>query len=230
MPRRYKKRTKKNYRKRYTKKTPMYTQMTVHNTNKRFPLGKTFKTVLPYFYELDSLNPGVGTAASHVYSCNGVYDPDITGVGHQPLGFDQFSLLYDHYTVIGSKISVTFVNKDTTLTQMVGIRISDTASTDNNFARTVENGTMTWAVLGADGKGDNKVTLSKAVSIKKFMGRPNILSEDELRGTIISNPLDQCYFHIMAGETGLSDPSTVKIIVKIEYVTVFTEPKVLAQS
>ena len=35
-------------------------------------------------------------------------DPNHTGVGHQPLYFDQLMTIYNHYIVIGAKITVKF--------------------------------------------------------------------------------------------------------------------------
>lgn len=42
-----------------------------------------------------------------VFRGNGPYDPDYTGVGVQPYGFDEMSALYNNYIVKGSKIKVT---------------------------------------------------------------------------------------------------------------------------
>lgn len=49
------------------------------------------------------------TAASidvHVFSANGLYDPDVTSTGNQPRLFDQYMALYNHYTVVAAAISV----------------------------------------------------------------------------------------------------------------------------
>ena len=45
-----------------------------------------------------------------VFSGNGLYDPDVSGVGHQPLGFDQWMTLYNRYRVYASRIVVNVVN------------------------------------------------------------------------------------------------------------------------
>ncbi len=39
---------------------------------------------------------------------NGVFDPDKTGTGHQPRGYDQYAALYQYVTVTASHINVTF--------------------------------------------------------------------------------------------------------------------------
>ena len=44
------------------------------------------------------------------YSGNGLNDPNITGGGHQPMGFDQFNSLYINYVVTGVKLILEGVN------------------------------------------------------------------------------------------------------------------------
>lgn len=52
-----------------------------------------------------TLSPGgVATVRTHSFRGNSLYDPDSSGVGHQPLGFDQIMTLYRDYRVRGSKI------------------------------------------------------------------------------------------------------------------------------
>lgn len=43
-------------------------------------------------------------------SLNSLYDPDITGFGHQPYGYDQMTALYRRYLVSGVKVDITFTD------------------------------------------------------------------------------------------------------------------------
>ncbi len=43
-----------------------------------------------------------------IFRGNNIFDPDQTGVGQQPYGFDQMAALYKSYRVLGSELSVTF--------------------------------------------------------------------------------------------------------------------------
>jgi len=38
-----------------------------------------------------------GAVSTYVFAANGLYDPNITGTGHQPMGFDQLLQFYNHY-------------------------------------------------------------------------------------------------------------------------------------
>jgi len=49
-----------------------------------------------------------GTPATYQYRANSMYDPNYTGVGHQPLFRDQMAAQYNYYTVISSYFKITF--------------------------------------------------------------------------------------------------------------------------
>jgi hypothetical protein len=61
---------------------------------------------LPYS-EAYQMNMSLGAVASQNFRLNSVFDPDITGSGHQPRWFDQYSALYASYVVVASKIEVS---------------------------------------------------------------------------------------------------------------------------
>ncbi len=50
----------------------------------------------------DSIGKDVtpGTGSYHVFATNSIYDPDVTGTGHQPLGRDLWVSQYEYYTVL----------------------------------------------------------------------------------------------------------------------------------
>lgn len=50
----------------------------------------------------------VGSPKTYVYSGNGCFDPNITGTGSQPASFDDLSIYYRRYRVLGSKMTVRF--------------------------------------------------------------------------------------------------------------------------
>lgn len=45
-----------------------------------------------------------------VFKLNGLYDPNTTGIGHQPYGYDQITPLYKRYIVKGVLIKIVFNN------------------------------------------------------------------------------------------------------------------------
>lgn len=51
------------------------------------------------YSETFSQSVAVGSNFSYIYNANSLYDPNRTGVGHQPRGFDQLTPLYNRYRV-----------------------------------------------------------------------------------------------------------------------------------
>lgn len=195
------------------------------------PLGRMQKMVHKYSEKSIVLDPGLGgTLATHVFSANGLYDPDITGVGHQVIGFDEITNFFDHYTTLWAKIDVAFDNTETTRGQMVGIFLKDTSTPYNGFTNAVENGQGKWAYCDEADTGNGVRRISLCVDVGKFLGRPNPLNEDDLRGNSGSNPTEQAYFHLCAEPRTATDTQSVICFVDITYIAAWTEPTTLAQS
>lgn len=110
--------------------------------------GTQYTCQVRYFERGFSIDPAIGGLAStHVFSANGLFDTDITGVGHQPSGFDQLMTFYDHYTVTHAKITVTAQNSDATLSQLFGIYVQDNTVTVTDPRVIIENGMGVYTQL-----------------------------------------------------------------------------------
>jgi len=57
-----------------------------------------------------------GLSSSYTFSANGIYDCNITGVGHQPMFRDEMAANYAAYTVLESYITWLIPNSNTSLT------------------------------------------------------------------------------------------------------------------
>lgn len=195
----------------------------------RPPLGKFYKCMLPYCEQNVILNPTFGGAVtSYVFSANGLYDPNISGGGHQPYGFDQIMNMYNHYVVIASKITVTFCNDDSTNRQYVGIRLKDTGTPEIYPTQIMEAGMTKYALLGPKGDPTSMLTLSVGCSPKKFFHKE--LSADSFKGNVGANPADQVFFHLWASAIDTTDTGVINCQIRIQYIALFTEPKTFEQS
>lgn len=197
------------------------------------PLGRTQKVYHRYVETALDLDPSIGgVPAEYFFSANGLYDPNVTGAGHQPIGFDQMSGFFDHYTVIYSECKVWGSNLEpqTGRSQVLGIKLDDNTTPIGDLANIIENGGAVWTVLGpsASGAGNNLITMS--CNPNKFLGRPKPMCEDDLKGDSGSNPDEQAYFHIFAAPNAIADTAAVRILVEITYVAIWSEPRDLAQS
>ena len=199
-----------------------------------FPKSKMFKF---RYCDSISLNAGIGTIASHLFKCNGLFDPDSTGVGHQPLGFDEASNYYNHYVVLGSKITVAFsagsLSASYGPSQLVGVFITDDASFPNTTSALTEQGLTKWRYLAqAQTKGNATTTVVNKYSTKKFFNVSDVKDNiEELGADVGSDPNDQATFAIWTGSMDTSaDPPVVNAFVTIDYIVMMREPKALNQS
>jgi hypothetical protein len=84
-----------------------YGQVTYNSTHvQAFP--DRYVTTLVY-EDTESIT-STNNYASYVYRGNSVYDPDYSGVGHQPTGFDNLATLYSRYRVLSSDITISALN------------------------------------------------------------------------------------------------------------------------
>lgn len=186
----------------------------------RFPVKMTY-------VEQFTINPGAGTCATYVFSGNGLYDPNITGTGHQPRGFDQLMALYDHYVVVGSKATCKYSTADV-VSVACCLAVTDSGSTSTDINNYMEHRTNRHTITGAD---SSSRTLTIASSPRTYLGRSKVLSDPELKGTSSANPSEGYFFHVAAEATdGSSDPGSMSCLMTIEYSVVFIEPKRINQS
>lgn len=200
---------------------------------KRFPIARTFKRALPYFETGLAINPPIGgLLGSYVFQLNGLYDPNITGAGHQPLGFDQLMLMYEHGTVIGAQAKVDFTSLDTIYHQIVGLYISTTSTTESDVRKVIENGSCVWQVIGPQGSGIESVaSLSIKTGVEKFMGLHNIMSSASFYSTSTANATDGLFLHIFCVDHNQNyDTAGVSFNVYLNQISVFTQPRELAIS
>jgi hypothetical protein len=170
----------------------------------------------------------IGTVSGYVFSCNGLFDPDITSTGHQPMGFDQVMLFYNHYHVRSSKINVNFRN-----TAGVPINCAIRVTADTTIGTSAETflefGGYNTETLDAKSVSGSVKRLIESCDIKRFQGVDDIMDVTELSGTIAANPAEGSFFHVVVWDP-LSTGGIVTAEVVIDYVATFSEPRILTPS
>jgi len=229
MPRKYiRRRRKRPYRKR-KKKTTILSTRDITGVNS-FPMGKRFRTTTRYCTHRHILNPGIGgLPAQLVFSLNSIYDPDVSGVGHQALGFDQFMSMYDHYTVTHARARILYTNTDVAFDQYAFCYIKDSSVLTSDFNQIIENGMCRLTTLGEEGTDSCNRELAININCHKFFNQ-NVLNEENYAGGAVSSPADQVYLHVGCMPVLATDSQAVHFTIIIEYDVVFHEPKQLGTS
>jgi len=176
-----------------------------------------------------------GAAASYVYSANGLYDPDITGTGHQPMGFDQLMLFFEQYHVYRSSILVRVTAYQVPVPVTVCLTLNPDTSLSTTAGVLMENGLCTSQLIPGNLSGQTGAvhTLQLDCDVLKYFRRnkKSFANDPDLAGGVASNPNEQVYFGISVWQSaGLSTTANVSVNVLLFYDAIFTEPRKVAQS
>lgn len=195
------------------------------------------KTVAALRYvENITIDPGAASITNHVMRANSVFDPDQSGVGHQPLMYDEYSLLYEQYRVLSAKIKVTpipdtvgnhipctygvFRDPDTTLSYVSGNAIIEDKRNKGG-----------WGFTGFNSFVGKLNSISRSTTFNAKRDMSPAAAGNSI--PIASNPSTQefdYYFQIWAASINGNDPGHVNFLVQIDYVVEFSDPKHLVQS
>lgn len=159
---------------------------------------------------------------TQVFASNGLFDPDITGIGHQPAGFDQIMALYEEYVVVAARIRVTLRNTTST-TYTVGVSHLETNSPLADTRVYMENGFTQYKSLGANTGGNDTEELVLYVNQRNFV-KKDIFSEDNYSGNASANPGQTNFFHIWIQSDGGIATAPVQYTATIEYDAFFRRP------
>lgn len=211
-------RRRKNYRR----------KRSVTSTYGGTPLPTAFKTSLRYS-EGYTLNPGLTTTALELIGANCLWDPNLNVGGHQPRGWDELISMYNHATVIGSKITCQFSNTDTSNPQIAGVALRPTTVGETDVNNYIEGSHVKYVQLAPAGSGGSQKTISYPFS-NKYLNISKPMSSAILRNSVSSNPTEIAVFQPFAASAIGTDTSAVELLVTVEYAVVFTEPKPVTQS
>lgn len=192
------------------------------------PLAATQKCTFVYTDNFQ-LAPTSGVS-SYVFTANGLYDPNFTGIGHQPRGYDEMLALYDHAVVIHTKATLLYSNGNGTEPCTVAMTIRDSPGVVSDTSGHFEHRNVSAAVAGPRASGTGCGSLDIKVNPNRFMGRSKPLSDPELKNRASQNPTEQCYIHVAAQPLYNNLDATVNFRIRIEYEAILLEPKSLNSS
>lgn len=168
-----------------------------------------------------------------VLRANSIFDPDLTGGGHQPMGRDQWATFYNRYLVTDARVRATFqaAGSSQTVGAAVGINIAETLSPGTTWPTEAEQPQSVWTTMQPDWDSPNAMkTLYGSFNAKKFFNVNTVKDNHDLGAIIGTNPARPAYFHIWRQTLNESTASQVYITYEIEYDVMFLDPKTLATS
>lgn len=164
------------------------------------------------------------------YRANGMYRPAYSGSTTQPLFFDQMNVLYNHFQVYGSKITLKCTLDDgATVDRIIGIVLTPGAELLGSTATLMEQPYSVFKVLPAS--DTRTITVSKNFSHKKFFRSSPGGEKSLYRGDYSTDPQELAYYSIWHATSATSAESpNIRLHLTIEYVAKWSERKIVAQS
>lgn len=220
----------------------------------RLNFPQSMKTTLRYTERIE-FTPASTSVQQFRFMGNGVYDPNVTGTGHQPRGFDQFMEVYQKFTVVASQCTVQYMYEGydgPSLKAAAGNLTQNRSSTDNvpaltpiacglhkgmealsagTYSQQMEKDRTQWGYI--TGSGGEVCTLIGKGSTKEMFGKHYAIGAEGYTGDASSDPDQAWFWECWAGRVSDDYPQEqVKVIgnVILQYDVVFTEPKTLSES
>lgn len=186
-------------------------------------------TVKLRYYQPVGLDPVAGGAAVNIFSANGIFDPDVSGTGSQPLGLDQWFTFYNKAVVLASKCVIKGLSLTATDAHLMGVNLRITTGSETNPKPYIEDPRCSWAQLANIDGGSTECVIN--YSAKGFFDVKDPIDNTDLHNTPAANAGQAAYYHVWAGAISTTaNPGQLNVQVLIEYTVTFFEPKVLPVS
>lgn len=169
---------------------------------------------------------------------NGPFDPDVAFGGQQPYGYDQWADFYRTYTVLASRIAVTFTLKSASVQEnniVVGMSLQRGNQMGPYLALSNVNILEHPATVNRNlqfySARPSITTLRYKYKASNFWRRKT-LTDGEQEAETSTVPVNQAYFGFFAVNTlgGIGETAVVHAQVKIWYTIAFRHPRILPGS
>lgn len=172
-----------------------------------------------------------GTLTAIQFRMNSLFDPDYSGIGHQPYGYDQWAQFYNRYRVYGCAYRITLSNTSTADQVEVLVQHRPNSLLSGNFETGTEAPYKTLRILPVEGSA-RPVTIKGYHNCSKIYGisKKQYQAEQDFAALINFNPPNVTFLNIYIQNQSVLTNATVIARVELTYFAEFYERKTLAQS
>lgn len=148
-------------------------------------------------------------------------------LGNYPFGWNEWSALYNHYVVLGSKITVYQFGADsgtgTKINGFMGVYLGDDATNYTDYTTLVESRRGRFARITSD---SSKNKLTQYFSAKKFFNVKDVKDNwARLGAGVAGAPQELANFKVWAQPANKTTTQIYYCNFLIEYIIAFSEPK-----
>jgi len=208
-------------------KKPMRTRKTVLVNRALAPIAQRYITKLKYAES--TLVTSIAGAATYVFNLNSIFDPNRTGIGHQPYGHDSLELLYNRYRVTSCSFAISAIDTNGKYIQVAAIPSNELLSV-SSISQVVENPRARYITQAPNAA---LKTLKGTVSIPSLVGRTKsqYMADDRYQATFGNSPSELALLTFVAQTlSGANDNMSIAFNITLVYNVEVFDVKNLPQS
>ncbi len=189
-------------------------------------------TTLKY-HALLPLSAATGAGGQYLFRLGSLYDPDFTGTGHQPYGFDALAGIYTRYRVLRTKWKIIFTGTSDVLGCLV-VPVNGTlnAAITNNatFSAAAEVPRAVSKILGYGGVPP--AVFEGNVALNELGGSTLVQykSDDRFQAQVTADPVETLYMYLGYLNTQAVGTIAFSVDVTLWYEAELFDPVIQAQS
>ena len=212
------------------RRVPINRRLVRYNAAPRLPIPfpTSFTTTLKYSDYKTITQSVAGAATGTVFSLNSMYDPDVSGVGHQPYFYDQLvnNTMYNKATVYGCKVKITATADNPSEILLMPKRTS-TLGTNMSLIDERPNG-----ISRMTNNVSRPITLSRYYPINQIFGvaKRKISDDSEFSHDYNANPTTSAYIHLYVMNPNPAFTCTVSYNIELRYYCRLWDRGVVGQS
>lgn len=225
---------KRVYRKRAAKKGGRRRKGGALVNNRLAPFATRYITKMKYSETITQVGPGGGGLTQFTMNLNSIFDPNRTGVGHQPYGHDTMASIYNRYRVIKCNYVISAVSTGGTTFNSLGIiaalPANEVIALSGGLPEAQENPRCKFITQAA--QAGPKV-LKGTVYLPSLVGRTKAqyMADDRYQATYGSSPNEFAILNIFGGLLGgAAETVTTQFNCVLEYLVESFDYKQLPQS
>lgn len=187
------------------------------------PIAQRYITKMKYSETVTT----AGLSGLYQFNLNSTFDPNFTGIGHQPLGRDTLATLYNRYRVISVGWRIISGANSTVSEQFAVVPTSGAPVAVGDINAVKEQPRCKYAFCAAS---ESKV-ISGYVHLPSLAGvsRTTYMGSDRYQALNTANPTEAMYLNIYSAD-GAGAFNNWPIQVQLEYLVEWFDPIELSQS
>jgi hypothetical protein len=175
------------------------------------------------YCEVVTFSITAGSTSHQAFRANSIYDPNLTGTGHQPLGRDQLAEMYDHYEVLSSQCHWTVCSTVYSAATVIAASwLDDDGSTAGSIQTIMEQPTAVYRAVSNYQPSAYNIELDTTYNQARDLSN-GLHAISDMGG----NPPNQMY-HMNSIYSAVA--STFDLVVRVTYRVRFSSPKEIATS